>query len=109
MLRQKRERLLAHSLGFGQAQGIAAAEVVAKRPLQGAAQLLLQAFLLALGLFGPTEWWLYGPWGPRTRTAASNETRGAFAPIEALTVDRVFEAVLDLHDAYIAGRDAPKP
>ncbi|MNS79710.1 hypothetical protein D3C72_1133720 [compost metagenome] len=54
-LRQQRERLLAHCLGFGQAQGIAAAEVVAKRPLQGAAQLLLQAFLLALGLFGPIE------------------------------------------------------
>ena len=55
-----------------------------------------------LGLFGPTEWWLYGPWGPKTRTAASNETRGQFAPIEDLTVDHVFEAVLALHDAYIA-------
>jgi heptosyltransferase-2 len=54
-----------------------------------------------LGLFGPTQWWLYGPWGPRTLIAASNETRGEFAPIEALTVDRVFEAVLDLHDTWI--------
>ncbi len=62
-----------------------------------------------LGLFGPTEWWLYGPWGPSTRTAASNETRGAFAPIEALTVDRVFEAVLDLHDAFIGDRARLKP
>jgi len=62
-----------------------------------------------LGLFGPTEWWLYGPWGSRTRTAASNETRGAFAPIEALTVDRVFEAVLDLHDAFIDDRPPLKP
>lgn len=62
-----------------------------------------------LGLFGPTEWWLYGPWGPRTRMAASNETRGAFAPIEALTVDRVFEAVIGLHDAFISGRDPAKP
>lgn len=53
-----------------------------------------------LGLFGPTEWWLYGPWGPRTRTVASNETRGQFAPIEDLTVDHVFQAVLALHDAY---------
>jgi len=53
-----------------------------------------------LGLFGPTEWWLYGPWGPRTRTVASNEVRGQFAPIEDLTVDRVFSAVIDLHDAY---------
>ena len=62
-----------------------------------------------LGLFGPTEWWLYGPWGPRTRMAASNETRGAFAPIEALTVDRVFEAVIGLHDAFIPGHDPAKP
>jgi len=62
-----------------------------------------------LGLFGPTEWWLYGPWGPRTRTAASNETRGKFAPIEALTVERVFEAVLDLHDAFIVERAVLKP
>jgi ADP-heptose:LPS heptosyltransferase len=53
-----------------------------------------------LGLFGPTEWWLYGPWGPRTRTVASNEVRGQFAPIEDLTVDRVFSAVIDLHDAW---------
>ena len=54
-----------------------------------------------LGLFGPTEWWLYGPWGPKTRTAASNETRGQFAPIEALSVDHVFDAVLALHDEFI--------
>ena len=60
-----------------------------------------------LGLFGPTEWWLYGPWGPRTRTVASNETRGAFAPIEALSVDHVFEAVLALHADFVAG-DAVK-
>lgn len=53
-----------------------------------------------LGLFGPTEWWLYGPRGPRTAIAASNPVRGAFAPIEDLTVDRVFEAVLALHDAH---------
>jgi len=62
-----------------------------------------------LGLFGPTEWWLYGPWGPRTRTVASNETRGQFAPIEDLTVDRVFQAVMDLHDAYAAGEAVAKP
>lgn len=59
-----------------------------------------------LGLFGPTEWWLYGPWGPKTRTAASNETRGQFAPIEDLSVDHVFEAVLALHDAYIGAAPA---
>ena len=55
-----------------------------------------------LGLFGPTEWWLYGPRGPRTAIAASNPVRGEFAPIEALTVDRVFEAVLALYDAHAA-------
>jgi ADP-heptose:LPS heptosyltransferase len=62
-----------------------------------------------LGLFGPTQWWLYGPWGAKTRTVASNETRGEFAPIEALTVDHVFEAVLGLHDAFIDGPAAAKP
>ena len=62
-----------------------------------------------LGLFGPTEWWLYGPWGPRTRTVASNETRGQFAPIEDLTVERVFSAVVDLHDAWPRGRSAAVP
>ncbi|MDB5421656.1 MAG: heptosyltransferase [Brevundimonas sp.] len=55
-----------------------------------------------LGLFGPTEWWLYGPWGPRTRMAASNETRGQFAPIEDLSVDHVFEAVLGLHAEFVS-------
>lgn len=55
-----------------------------------------------LGLFGPTEWWLYGPWGPKTRTVASNETRGQFAPIEDLTVDHVYDAVLALHADFIA-------
>ncbi|MBO9501365.1 glycosyltransferase family 9 protein [Brevundimonas sp. A19_0] len=62
-----------------------------------------------LGLFGPTEWWLYGPWGPRTRTVASNETRGQFAPIEDLTVERVFSAVVALHDAWPGGRSVPAP
>jgi len=58
-----------------------------------------------LGLFGPTEWWLYGPWGPRTRTVASNEVRGRFAPIEDLSVDHVYEAVVALHQTYV--RAAP--
>lgn len=62
-----------------------------------------------LGLFGPTEWWLYGPRGPRTAIAASNPVRGAFAPIEALTVDRVFDAVIALHDAWIGRQDAAQP
>ena len=62
-----------------------------------------------LGLFGPTEWWLYGPWGPKTRTVASNETRGEFAPIEDLTVDRVFGAVIELHDTFLGADAPPKP
>lgn len=62
-----------------------------------------------LGLFGPTEWWLYRPWGPNTRTVASNETRGEFAPISALTVDRVFEAVIELQDAFADDRGANEP
>ncbi|MGV3578615.1 glycosyltransferase family 9 protein [Brevundimonas sp.] len=62
-----------------------------------------------LGLFGPTEWWLYGPRGPRTSIAASNPVRGEFAPIEALTTDRVFEAVIALHDVWVGGSEASKP
>ncbi len=62
-----------------------------------------------LGLFGPTEWWLYGPRGPRTAMAASNPVRGEFAPIEALTTQRVFEAVIALHDAWIRPDSAAKP
>ncbi len=53
-----------------------------------------------LGLFGPTEWWLYGPRGAKTATVASNNTRGQFAPIEDLSVEAVYEAVLRLYDAY---------
>jgi ADP-heptose:LPS heptosyltransferase len=62
-----------------------------------------------LGLFGPTEWWLYGPRGPRTSIAASNPVRGEFAPIEALTTERVFEAVIALHDVWIRSDGAAKP
>ncbi|MEG1451795.1 glycosyltransferase family 9 protein [Brevundimonas sp.] len=53
-----------------------------------------------LGLFGPTEWWLYGPRGAKTMTVASNNTRGQFAPIEDLTVDAVFAATIKLYDTY---------
>jgi len=56
-----------------------------------------------LGLFGPTEWWLYGPRGPKTATVASNNTRGQFAPIEDLTVDAVFDATIKLYDTYYSG------
>ncbi len=59
-----------------------------------------------LGLFGPTQWWLYGPRGPRTRTVAANTERGVFKPIEDLTVDQVYDAVIDLHQAFVAGAGA---
>lgn len=50
------------------------------------------------------------PWGPKTRTVASNETRGQFAPIEDLSVGHVFDGVLALHDAYVAnGFNPEKP
>ena len=62
-----------------------------------------------LGLFGPTEWWLYGPRGLRTSIVASNPVRGEFAPIEALTTDRVFEAVIALHDVWVGDSKAAKP
>ena len=62
-----------------------------------------------LGLFGPTEWWLYGPRGPRTAIAASNPNRGEFAPIEALTTQRVFEAVIALHDRWIGDQPPVTP
>ncbi len=58
-----------------------------------------------LGLFGPTQWWIYSPRGPRTATVAANEKAGEYAPIEDLTVERVRDAVLALHDRFIeAGR-----
>ncbi|CAN5269894.1 glycosyltransferase family 9 protein [soil metagenome] len=60
-----------------------------------------------LGLFGPTEWWLYAPWGPKTRTVASNEVRGEYAPIENLSVDHVFDAVIALHDDFIGTPASP--
>lgn len=53
-----------------------------------------------LGLFGPTEWWLYGPRGPRTAILSANTERGQFQPIEALSVDQVVDAVAALRDRY---------
>jgi len=47
--------------------------------------------------------------GPRTSIAASNPVRGEFSPIEALTTDRVFEAVIALHDVWIRPDAAAKP
>ncbi|EHI53601.1 hypothetical protein IYQ_05433 [Aeromonas salmonicida subsp. salmonicida 01-B526] len=52
LLCQLAERQLTHRLGFGQAQGIAAAQVVAQGALQGIGQPLLQPFMLMLGLLG---------------------------------------------------------
>lgn len=56
-----------------------------------------------LGLFGPSEWWHKAPWGPGHAVVASAPVRGTFAPIEDLTVDRVFSAVMDLHRASSRG------
>ncbi|RZJ96924.1 MAG: glycosyltransferase family 9 protein [Brevundimonas sp.] len=53
-----------------------------------------------LGLFGPTPWWLYGPRGPRTRIVAANTERGAFAPIEDLTVEQVVAGLKALRSEY---------
>lgn len=55
-----------------------------------------------LGLFGPTEWWLYKAWGSMGRTVAANPRQGEFAPIEALTVDQVFEALVTLRREFAA-------
>lgn len=55
-----------------------------------------------LGLFGPTQWWIYAPRGPKTATVAANAREGEFAPIEDLTVERVRDAVLDLYDRFAA-------
>jgi heptosyltransferase-3 len=57
-----------------------------------------------LGLFGPTEWWLYKPWGPKGHSVASNPVQGEYAPIEDLTVEQVRNAVVALYDTYIAGK-----
>jgi len=59
-----------------------------------------------LGLFGPSEWWHKAPYGPTGRVLASSPVRGEFRPIEDLTVERVLEGVLELHDAF-AGPAAP--
>lgn len=53
-----------------------------------------------LGLFGPTEWWLYGPRGQKTRTLAANNEVGTFAPIEDISVDQAVAAVIDLYDNF---------
>lgn len=54
-----------------------------------------------LGLFGPTQWWIYKPRGPKVQTIAANAREGEFAPIEDLTVEQVRDAVLTLHDRFI--------
>ncbi|MET4684041.1 glycosyltransferase family 9 protein [Brevundimonas faecalis] len=62
-----------------------------------------------LGLFGPSEWWHKAPWGAKGRVLASSPTRGEFRPITDLTVERVFESVLALHDAFIGGANPDQP
>lgn len=53
-----------------------------------------------LGLFGPTEWWKYGPRGPRTAMCRVGQTVGDLGPIEALTVEAVWQSLLELDAAY---------
>ena len=53
-----------------------------------------------LGLFGPSEWWLKAPRGPKGRYIAAAPVRGQFASIENLDVDRVFSAVMELKAAF---------
>lgn len=59
-----------------------------------------------LGLFGPTQWWIYSPRGPRTQTVAANAQEGEYAPIEDLTVERVYDAVLTLRERFAADAGA---
>lgn len=72
----------------------------------GVMHLSAAAGIPTLGLFGPTRWWIYGPRGPRVRVLAANPVRGELAPIEALDVDQVARAVLELRQAF-AGVAAP--
>lgn len=53
-----------------------------------------------LGLFGPTEWWKYGPRGPRTAICRVGHTVGDLGPIETLTVEAVWQLLLELDAAY---------
>jgi heptosyltransferase III len=53
-----------------------------------------------LGLFGPSEWWRKAPWGPKGRVLAVSDDPDRRPPITDLTVDQVFAAVVDLHDAH---------
>jgi len=62
-----------------------------------------------LGLFGPSEWWHKAPWGPKGQVLAAAPVRGQFAPIETLTTERVLEAVLTLHESWIANPPPATP
>lgn len=66
----------------------------------GLMHLSAAAGVPTLGLFGPTRWWIYGPRGPRVRVLAANPVQGEFAPIDALDVDQVAKAVVELRQAF---------
>ena len=53
-----------------------------------------------LGLFGPSEWWHKAPWGGKGRVLAAAPVRGEFASIQKLSVDQVYEEVLELHESF---------
>jgi heptosyltransferase-3 len=54
-----------------------------------------------LGLFGPSEWWLKAPWGPKGRIVTAGDSREAPVSIQTLGVDKVARAVLALHDDFV--------
>lgn len=62
-----------------------------------------------LGLFGPTEWWLYGPRGGQTQTLAANNEIGSFAPIEDISVDQALTAVIQLYDRFASEKQGGRP
>jgi heptosyltransferase-3 len=92
-------------IGKGDIQAAAAA--IARSTLfvgndSGLMHIAAAAGTPTLGLFGPSEWWLKAPWGSKGRVIAAGETREQRLSIQALSVDRVFQAVLSLHDDFVA-------
>ncbi|CAN5438953.1 glycosyltransferase family 9 protein [soil metagenome] len=107
------------------AAGPDAVDFVGKGDIQAAAAAIARATLFVgndsglmhiaaaagtptLGLFGPSEWWLKAPWGPKGRIITAGETQDQPLSIQRLGVDRVVQAVLALHHDFI-GPDAVVP
>lgn len=100
--------------GVGKGDILASAAAIARADLfvgndSGLMHVAAAAGRPTLGLFGPSEWWHKAPWGPNGRIVASSPTRGEFAPIEALSVERVLAAVTGLYDAFIGPPASPNP